>query len=386
MRGRPGDAGAGWEAAIIGAAQTPYRRHPDDSVTTAAVLAEAVEAAVRDSGVPRDEIDGLAVASFTLGPDRAVDLAWKLGLRLRFLAEAPLGLGLVHQAQRAVEAGDARAVVVVGGDRMDSARFRSMSDQYNAATRDLLVPIGVAGPNAQFSLLTAEHRRRHRLDRRPYGRVVMHQRERAATHRNGLFGDPLTMEGYLAAPAVTSELGLFDCVPLVTGASAVVVGRRGDASGPPVAMLAFDARYNVDDQEGDGLRLGLDGIAASIRERSGIDRHEVDIVCLYDDYPVIVLRQLEELGYLDDAGLAAMSQSGYPPGTPVVNPSGGLLCCGQAGAGGTLHGLLDAVEQLRGRAGPGQVPGARTALVTNYGMVLYRYGACASALLLRSIA
>ncbi len=68
----------------------------------------------------------------------------------------------------------------------------------------------------------------------------------------------------------------------------------------------------------------------------------------------------------------------------MVNPSGGLLCCGQAGAGGELHGFVDAVEQLMGRSGAGQIEGARRAVVTNYGMVLYRYGACAVAMLLEA--
>jgi hypothetical protein len=42
------------------------------------------------------------------------------------------------------------------------------------------------------------------------------------------------------------------------------------------------------------------------------------------------------------------------------------------------------VTQLAGEAGARQVAGARLALVTGYGMVLYRHGACANAVVLEA--
>ncbi len=372
------------EAVVAGVAQTAYLRRPEPDSTTASVLAEAILAAIADAGLEPGDVDGLGVSSFTLSPDRPIDLAWKLGLRLRWLMEEPLGLTIVQHARRAIEAGDARNIVIVGGDRMDSGRFRDMASRYNAVTERRLTPTGAVGPNAQFSLITAEHRRRNALGPEAYGRVVMHQRARAALHRNGLYTDPLTVEEYLAAPMVTSELRLFDCVPLVTGAGAVVLRRASDVTGSVVRILGYDAILNNDNQEGDGLNLGLAPIADSLGRQSGTDPVDVDLVSVYDDYPVIVLQQLQELGVLGEADLRALGHHGFAATMPVVNPSGGLRYCGQAGAGGELHGFVDAIEQLTGRSGAGQIAGARRALVTNYGMVLYRYGACAVAMLLEA--
>jgi acetyl-CoA C-acetyltransferase len=49
-----------------------------------------------------------------------------------------------------------------------------------------------------------------------------------------------------------------------------------------------------------------------------------------------------------------------------VNPSGGVLCSNPIGASG-LFRFAEAALQVRGRAGPAQVDGARTALGHAYG-------------------
>jgi acetyl-CoA acetyltransferase len=69
-----------------------------------------------------------------------------------------------------------------------------------------------------------------------------------------------------------------------------------------------------------------------------------------------------------------------------VNTSGGQFSAGQAEAAGGMHGIVEVVTQLRRRAGMRQVTDARLGLVTGYGMVAYRYGACANAAVLERAA
>jgi 3-oxoacyl-[acyl-carrier-protein] synthase III len=109
-------------AAIVAAAESPYSRHPPAGTTTAALLADAFVRVLEVAGVRREEVDGLGIASFTLPPDHAVDLAWRLGVRLRWAMEDPHGgvsaLNLLQHALSAVESGEAANVVLLAGDHL----------------------------------------------------------------------------------------------------------------------------------------------------------------------------------------------------------------------------------------------------------------------------
>jgi acetyl-CoA acetyltransferase len=375
------------DAVIAGAGEAPYRRHPPRGTTTESLITAAARRALRNAGLAPGAIDGLAVSSFSLAPDHAIDLAWKLGLRLRWLMEdtngGAAGINMLQHAARAVEAGDASAVLILAGDRLDQDAFYSLVTGYNAATRDYLAPLRFGGPNALFALLTQRHMARNGLEREDYGRLVIAQREWAAGNPGAVYRDPLVLADYLAAPMVAEPLSLFDCAPVVAGADAIVVtagaGRR------PVAVRALKASYNHDQQEGDGLCTGLDLSARSLWDEAGAGPEDVDLAIVYDDYPATVLVQLEDLGFFGEGEAKRFVAEIVAQRRLPLNTSGGQLSAGQAGAAGGLHGLVEAVRQLRGEADGRQVERARRALVTGYGMVLYRYGACANAAVLERL-
>src|SRR5947209_620773 len=212
---------------IVGVAETPYSRHPPESTTTAQVLADAAQRALEDADMKAADLDGLAVSSFSLEPDHAIDLAWRLGLHLRWLMQDSNGgasaVNMVQHAVRAVEAGDARAVLIVAGDHFTGTRFTELVDHYNRATEEHLAPLPFGGPNSLFAMLTQRHAGAHGLERADYGAVAVAQRAWAGGNPGAVYRDPLTLEDYLSAPAVSDPLGVYDCVPVVTGADAVVV-------------------------------------------------------------------------------------------------------------------------------------------------------------------
>jgi acetyl-CoA acetyltransferase len=376
-------------AVIAGCGESPYTRHPPPDTTTSQVLADAGARALASAGMKPSELDGLAVSSFSLAPDHAVDLAWRLGLRLRWLMQdtngGASGINMLQHAARAVQAGDARAVLIIAGDHLPRERFQDLVDNYNQATSDYLAPLPFGGPNSLFAMLTQRHAAAHGLTRSDYGALVVAQRQWATGNPGAAYRDPMQLDDYLNAPVVADPLCVYDCVPVVTGADAVVVGAADDRPGTPgVAIRSLALSINPDDQQGDGLRTGLADVADQLWREAGTGPDEIDVTMVYDDYPAMALIQLADLGYGGDGDMRSLIQDQIATRKIPVNTSGGQLSAGQAGAAGGLHGVVEAVHQLRGEAGERQVAGAHKALVAGYGMVCYRYGACAGATVLEA--
>ena len=371
-------------AVIVGAAESPYTRHPAEDATTESFLADAFVRVLERTGIERDAVDGLGVASFTHAPDRAIDLSWKLGLRVRWLMDdgngGASGIQLLQHAVRAIQAGDATTIVLLSGDHFDADAFRQLVDSYNRATAQYLAGIPTGGPNVLFAMLTAQQMEREGLEREDYGRLVVAQRGWAGLNPGAVYRTPLTLEEYLEAPVVAAPLHRLDCVPVVSGADALVVAAAGEG----VRIRALQASHNHDGQEGDGLSTGIADFAEELWRDARAGPDDVDVVSVYDDYPAMSLAQLSDLGFVPDGDLPGFLRRRIESERLPVNTSGGQLSAGQAGAAGGMHGLVEAVTQLLGQAGDRQVENARLAAVTGYGMVLYRYGACANAVVLEA--
>ncbi len=375
-------------AAIAGAIEVPYRRKAI-GVTTVSLLADAFFALLDDAGCDAARIDGLAVSSFTLKPDHAIDVAWRLGISPRWIMQdtngGASGINMLQHAVRAIQCGDASAIAILAGDHYTGSEYTDLTDNYNSTVRDFLAPLPYGGPNALFSFVTQAQMDAEGLDRRDYGALCMAQRSWAALNPAAVYRTPLTLDEYLSAPPVAPPLGQFDCVPVVSGANAILVTRSEDVSGAAVRIRALRARHNYDHQAGDGLETGLKGIADELWQDAGVGPGAIDAAYVYDDYPVMVLAQLKDLGLMGSMSMKQFVADRLTTRSLPVNTSGGQLSAGQAGAAGGLHGLVEAVVQLRHAAGARQVSGAKLAVVTGYGMMQYRYCLCANAVVLEGM-
>jgi acetyl-CoA acetyltransferase len=294
-------------------------------------------------------------------------------------------MNMLGHALRAVEAGAASVILVTGGDATGLGGYAKVAANFNTVTQLHLAPLGHGGPNGVYALVTSRQMKTYGLQKSDYGHLAIAQRAWAANNPYAVYRAPMTMEGYLAAPLVADPLSRYDCVPVVAGAQAIVVAHpdrcpRGRAS---VRVRAHRASFNYDNQEGDGLQTGISTFAGELWQAAGVGPEDIDVASIYDDYPAMVLAQLNDLGMIPGSDLARFARRDIRERRFPLNTWGGMLSAGQPGGpAGGLNGISEAVLQLQYRAGARQVEGARLAVTTGYGMTLYRYGGTAAAAVL----
>ena len=367
----------------------PYVRYSTRSAHW--FLARALDALIRDSGLVKEAIDGLTVSSFSLAPDTAVGLTQHLGVEPRWLDHIPMGgaSGVValRRAARAVQAGDADVVACLAGDtnRVDS--FRLMLGSFSQFAQDATYPYGSGGPNAMFAFITSHYMREFGTTREDFGKLCVAQRANALRNPHALFRKPLTLDEYLAARVIADPIHLFDCVMPCAGADAflVMTEDRARAAGLPFArVLGAIERHNAFADDPIMFRGGWLLDRDDLYAQAGAGPEDMDFLQTYDDYPVIVTIQMEDLGFCakGEGGAFIRGHTFTHDGSFPANTSGGQLSVGQAGAAGGFLGMVEAIRQLTGRADDRQVRDARLGLVSGYGMVAYDRCLCTGAVVL----
>lgn len=355
-------------------------------------VAQALSGLLTAGRLEKSQLDGLCLSSFSLAPDTAVGVTQHLGLSLRWLDHVPMGgassVVSLRRALRAVQGGDADIVACVAADTNHVDSFRTMLGSFSRFAQDAVYPYGAGGPNASFAFLTAHYMREYGARREDFGNICIAQRDNALRSPLSLFKRPLTMEEYLAARPIAQPLHLFDCVMPVAGAEAVLVMHRQRARelGLRYALvLGTTERHNAFADDAIQMRGGWAAGREELYAQAGIRPADVDFVQLYDDYPVMVLMQIEDLGFCEkgEGPQFVRTHTFTLEGSFPLNTCGGQLSMGQAGAAGGYLALTEAVRQLTDAPlGDGVVAGARIGLVGALGMINYDRALCSGAAIL----
>jgi acetyl-CoA acetyltransferase len=354
-------------------------------------IGQALAELVKASGVPKEQIDGLCLSSFSLAPDTAVGVTQHMGLSPRWLDHIPTGgasgVMSLRRAARAVQAGDADIVACIGADTNHVDSFRQTLGSFSDFARDATYPYGAGGPNSIFAFITANYMRTYGARREDFGRIAVDQRTNALRNPNAMFKKPLTLDDYMAARPISDPIHLFDCVMPCAGAEAFLVmteERARDLGLAHVIIRGAIERHNAYAEDPVMVRGGWLKDREDLYAQAGVAPAAMDFVQTYDDYPVIVMMQFEDLGFCAKGEGPAFVRANDTTfsGSFPNNTTGGQLSAGQAGAAAGFLGMVEAIRQLTGVAGARAVPDAELGLVTGFGMVTYDRCLCTGAVIL----
>jgi acetyl-CoA acetyltransferase len=280
----------------------------------------------------------------------------------------------VRRAADAIEAGHIDLAVLVGANSFDKSVAHQRILEYQRA--NYVDVYGYGGPNTLMALIQRLHMERFGTTLEQIGKIAVSQRENARQNPQALLRDPMRIEDYLKSRMISDPVRLFDCVMPCSGAECIVLASEEKAKQitDKLVYLVSDAEkvhYQIADMLPDKTTFGTKVLGE--RLFSEVKREDIDLFEIYDDYPIAVMIQIEDLGYCKkgDGGKFVEAHDLTYRGDFPVNTGGGQLSVGQAGlAGGFLH-IVEALRQLRGEAGPRQVKKADRALVTGIGWLNY---------------
>ncbi|MFE3317127.1 OB-fold domain-containing protein [Nocardia sp. NPDC059195] len=345
----------------------------------------ACERAVADAGLTFDDIDGLSsypgggnLGGFGEGGVTALEAA--LGIRPTWHnggIETFGPGGSVIAAMTAVAAGLARHVLCFRtvwestfAEHMKAGRITASAGR----TASWLTPFGATSAAHTLAQKAQRHFHDYGTTRETLGWIALNQRANAELDPTAVYRDPMTMDDYLAARPVTSPFGLYDCDVPCDGAVAVIVSAVdtvADLASTPVFVEAVGTQI-VERIEWDQSTLTHEpqvlGPAAHLWTRTDLRPRDVDVAELYDGFTFNCLSWIEALGFCGIGEAADFLDGGKNiarDGLIPVNTHGGQLSHGRTHGMGLLH---EAIAQLRGDAGPRQVPGARVAVVSSGGL------------------
>jgi acetyl-CoA acetyltransferase len=381
--------------AIVGAAQLPCVRK--SGKTALELGGEVLARLLDDTGIDRAQIDGLAI---TLANAEAGNAFWTsvmcetLGLSVRWAQVTDIGgcsvTGNIGRAAMAIHAGMADTVLCLAADA-PTERFTTVQSGYRTEFCD---PFGYGLP-ASFGILTSAYAAKYGSPERAMAKLAVAQRNGAVLNENAcdVLRKPITEEDYLASRMIADPLRLLDCVMRCDGGNAFLVmsTKRARELGfnrfvHPIGYrerVNFDARGDIDDITISGF---TDVGPAALRD-AGLTPAQVHSFHPYDDFYIAVMLQLEQIGFCAAGQSAAfvMDTDVGINGQLPINTGGGQISAGQPGLAGGGVNLIEAVDQLLGRAAARQLKRADNALVTGIGVLQYaRNWGCSSALVLEA--
>lgn len=362
--------------AIVGAGFTPLRAVSPE-VSYRELIFEAAVRAYEDAGIQPQQIDSVV----TLAED------YREGTCIAD-EYTPDQLGVVHKPVQTVTGdgvqGLATAWMLLGTGTCDLVLLEGHSKASNilhpAHVEAMALDPTYVRPHAWHPDFVAGLEMRRFLHESgntaaQVARVVVKNRRHALRNPIAAYPGRLSVEQVLSARALAEPLTELEAAPTADGAFVFVLAREaalGRCTGPPVfldGIAWFSDTCNLPTREWGRARYA-EQAARRAYEMAGVNDppKDVDFAEIEDVYAYKELQHLEALGLAGRGESGRLSEQGVfdASGRLPVNVSGGSLGCGYLHDASALRAVWEAVLQLRGQAGPRQIPNARRGAVCSW--------------------
>ncbi|MYB44327.1 MAG: thiolase family protein [Acidimicrobiia bacterium] len=377
---------------VLGAGMTPFVGFRDDA-TVRDMVVEAARGALLDAGARAGSVD-MGVAAYesdhfnrqmSLGHilQDSVGLVGKPTVRVE--GGGATGALAIRTAATAIRAGEARSVLVFGGETNGKSVDRATATEILAMSADFEWETPVFGTfAAPYALMITEHMRRYGTTAEQFAEIAVKNRRIALENPRAHKGMSITVADVRGSPPLSDPYRLFDASLLSDGAAAVVLATREWAEKhsstfterPSIGILGSGSSTDhprLSDRS-DELFPHFAAKRRAARDAyrmAGIDdpAREIDVAEVYDSFSGAELQAYEDLGLcpVGEGGVAAAEGRFDLGGQVSVNTSGGLLGRGSAVGATGIAQAVEVASQLRGEvSGARAVPDARIGITDTH--------------------
>lgn len=332
--------------------------------------AKAVDLALADAGLERDAVDGYIHAFMEREDLRYMGLSPNFSIAIQTGGATPAFSILTAAAM--IQAGQAEMVACVYGQAFSSrAPGQPGVGAYAYGYPSLF---GMIGPASTHALHARRHMHLYGTTSAHLGAVAVTQRQYASVRPETLgYGKPITLEEHQASPMIADPFRRLDCTRDTDGGVAMLVTtaeRARKMRADPIYVLGGGTGHNIVNWHKGLVFENHDNIApakARAFAQAGMSLADIHMAQLYDPFTISPIMQLEAYGFVPEGqGGPYYADGGAGPDGPLpVNTGGGQLSAYYTTG---FTGVIEAVLQLRGQAGAGQLKRADNALVSGHGL------------------
>ena len=327
----------------------------------------AFERALEDSGLKREDIDGLA---FAVRPTSAETMVEVLGIKPQYVEKGFL-YPMKRNAVQAIDAGKANTVALVYGYAQKSmgVEYGGTSVQ-GAGTHSYYYyhPWGWSSQAAHWAMTFQHYSQKYGYTEKDLAAVPVQIRKHAMLNENAVMRTPLSVEDYLASRYIVRPLHIFDLCLVNDGGVCMILRKTEqgqDMPHTPVKIAGWGSYQGHKDKWQNMVEQSLQPYIVPSGKQAynmaAMTHSDIHHLQPYDHGSFIVPLQIEGFGFAKPGEGLAFCQDGRISlgGELPVNTSGGML------SESYMQGwnqMAEAARQLRREAGARQVEGIETSM------------------------